>query len=156
MFSYFCKVGWKDKVESTAFIKFQEEKSRRSRATLMCPFIKISSSLTGHMAARCPSLLRSYVCCSRRGARCLATQSQKPKNDLSSRTNLTSLPEETWLTRRVEASAVTRKLFLAVTNLLGYGSAKQVAGRRTFAIYEQIAARAPDKEREFWQQGTSF
>src|SRR6266511_1475084 len=115
------------------------------------------------MATRCPALLGSHVCCSvflRRGARCLATRSQKPKIDLSSRAKLTSLPEKnqekTWLTRRVEASPVTRNLFFAVTNLLGYGSTKQVAGRRTFAIYKRIAARAPDQEREFWQQGTLF
>lgn len=64
-------------------------------------------------------------------------------------------PQKNWLTRRVESSPLSKKVFLAFTNLLGYGSPKQIAGRRTFAIYEKIAAIKPDEDREFWQQGAS-
>lgn len=42
-------------------------------------------------------------------------------------------------------------VFLGVTNVLGYGSPKQVAGRRSFAIYEQLCARA-DEDHIFWRQ----
>lgn len=35
--------------------------------------------------------------------------------------------------------------------MLGYGSAKQIAGQRTLAIYEQICLRKAEGDRAFWQ-----
>ena len=65
-------------------------------------------------------------------------------------------PQKSWLTRKVETSPAARSAFLAFTNFLGYGSPKQLAGRRTFAIYEQICATTPDRDREFWLNGASL
>ena len=95
------------------------------------------------------------------GFRFLATQPSRT-NPSKSSTNQTLTPppkreeEKSWLTQKVEASPLTRKFFLGLTNLLGYGSPRQVAGRRAFAIYEQIAARAPDQDKDFWLQGASL
>ncbi|KAF9524574.1 hypothetical protein CPB83DRAFT_819975 [Crepidotus variabilis] len=77
----------------------------------------------------------------RTGARYLATSSEKPVE-----------PPKSWLTHKVETSPTAKRVFLGLTNLFGYGSPKQVAGRRTFGIYEHIAVTAPDKDRDFWQQ----
>jgi hypothetical protein len=95
------------------------------------------------------------------GFRFLATQPSRTDSSKSS-INQTSTPppkreeEKSWLTQKVEASPLTRKFFLGLTNLLGYGSPRQVAGRRAFAIYEQIAARAPDQDKDFWLRGASL
>ena len=43
------------------------------------------------------------------------------------------------------------KIFMTYTNALGYGSPKQLAGRRAFVLYEKICAVKPDEDREFWQ-----
>ncbi|KAF8225210.1 hypothetical protein L208DRAFT_1425509 [Tricholoma matsutake] len=59
--------------------------------------------------------------------------------------------EKSWLTRKVEASSSAMKIFLKLTNLLGYGSPKQIAGRRAFALYNKICAVQPDQDRSFWQ-----
>lgn len=61
--------------------------------------------------------------------------------------------EKSWLTRKVEASSSAMKIFLKLTNLLGYGSPKQIAGRRAFALYNKICAVQPDQDRSFWQDG---
>ncbi|KAF8637987.1 hypothetical protein AX16_010619 [Volvariella volvacea WC 439] len=68
------------------------------------------------------------------------------------------IPErpKSWLTRKVESSPAAMKWFLGFTNALGYGSPKQIAGRRSFAMYEQICAIRPDEERLFWQQDCSL
>ena len=51
--------------------------------------------------------------------------------------------QTSWLTRKVKSSPLAKKLFLQVTNLLGYGSPKQVAAGRAFALYEHIVAVTP-------------
>ena len=58
-----------------------------------------------------------------------------------------------WLTRKVEESPIWRSLFFRFTNLVGYGSPKQLAGRRAFVLYEKICAVKPDEDRVFWQDG---
>ena len=58
-----------------------------------------------------------------------------------------------WLTRKVEESPIWRSLFFRFTNLVGYGSPKQLAGRRAFVLYERICAVKPDEDRVFWQDG---
>jgi cytochrome b pre-mRNA-processing protein 3 len=62
-------------------------------------------------------------------------------------------PKRSWLTRKVEESPIWRALFFRFAKLLGYGSPKQLAGRRSFAIYEKICAVKPDEDRAFWQDG---
>ncbi|KAF8958679.1 hypothetical protein BDZ97DRAFT_1840847 [Flammula alnicola] len=67
-----------------------------------------------------------------------------------------SLPQEppqqrSWLTRKVETSPAAKRVFLGISNALGYGSPKQMAGRRALAFYEQICAIKPDEDKEFWQ-----
>ncbi|KAG6809237.1 hypothetical protein H0H92_001062 [Tricholoma furcatifolium] len=57
-----------------------------------------------------------------------------------------------WLTRKVKASPAAMKFFLNLTNVMGYGSTKQVAGRRAFALYERVVAVTPDTDAAFWQQ----
>jgi hypothetical protein len=61
--------------------------------------------------------------------------------------------EKSWLTRKVESSPSAMKIFLKLTNFLGYGSPKQIAGRRAFALYDQVCAVKPDQDRSFWQDG---
>jgi hypothetical protein len=60
-----------------------------------------------------------------------------------------------WLTRQVKQSPWAVNLFLNLSSVLGYGSAKQVAGRRTLAMYEQICSRKAEVDRHFWQIGES-
>ena len=62
-------------------------------------------------------------------------------------------PKKSWLTRRVEESPMWRALFFQITNLLGYGSPKQMAGRHSFILYDKICAVKPDEDRAFWQDG---
>ncbi|KDR65768.1 hypothetical protein GALMADRAFT_131306 [Galerina marginata CBS 339.88] len=65
-------------------------------------------------------------------------------------------PPKSWLTRKVETSPTARRIFFNLTNLLGYGSEKQVAGRRALAFYEQVCAVMPDQESDFWQNECSL
>ena len=62
-------------------------------------------------------------------------------------------PKRSWLTRKVEESSMWRALFFQFTNLVGYGSPKQLAGRRSFILYDKICAAKPDEDRAFWQDG---
>jgi hypothetical protein len=82
---------------------------------------------------------------------------QLPRVQSARRCLASSIPEKqeppkSWLTQKVETSPTARRVFLGLTNLFGYGSPKQVAGRRAFGIYDKLAVTAPDKDREFWQQ----
>ncbi|KAH9916481.1 uncharacterized protein B0H18DRAFT_1215083 [Fomitopsis serialis] len=60
--------------------------------------------------------------------------------------------EKSWLTKKVEASPALKRVFLKAANVMGYGSPKQVAGRRAFAMYEQLCIVRPDEDRAFWQE----
>ncbi|KAF8623160.1 hypothetical protein AX15_006479 [Amanita polypyramis BW_CC] len=60
--------------------------------------------------------------------------------------------EKTWLTHKVETSPTAKTVFTVLTKLLGYGSLKQVAGRRAFVLYEGVCATKPDEDKEFWQR----
>ncbi|PFH48253.1 hypothetical protein AMATHDRAFT_42385 [Amanita thiersii Skay4041] len=53
---------------------------------------------------------------------------------------------------KVESSPTAKKAFLALANVLGYGSSKQQAGRRAFGLYKSVCAVKPDEDRLFWQQ----
>ena len=61
--------------------------------------------------------------------------------------------EKSWLTKKVEASPSLKKVFLQAATVMGYGSPKQVAGRRAFAMYEQLCIVRPEEDKAFWQEG---
>ena len=62
-------------------------------------------------------------------------------------------PERSWVVQRIRANPVAFKIVRALSRALGYGSTKQVAGRRTLAMYEQVCAIKPSEDRVFWQEG---
>ncbi|TFK62251.1 hypothetical protein BDN72DRAFT_804284 [Pluteus cervinus] len=79
------------------------------------------------------------------------TQTKTTPAPVPSQTRAAQQPKS-WLTQQVESSPAAKKLFIGITNAFGYGSPKQIAGRRAFAMYEEICAVRPDAERDFWQQ----
>ena len=62
-------------------------------------------------------------------------------------------PEQSWLTRKLKQSPTAMRAFLRVFGALGYGSSRQVAARRSLALYEQLCAGRAEEDREFWAQG---
>ena len=60
-------------------------------------------------------------------------------------------PERSWLVQKIRANPVAFKTIRALSRALGYGSTKQVAGRRTLAMYEQVCAVKASEDRVFWQ-----
>ncbi|KAJ3564017.1 hypothetical protein NP233_g8567 [Leucocoprinus birnbaumii] len=72
--------------------------------------------------------------------RCISTKPEQPA------------PPKSWLTQKIETSPIARKWFLAMARGLGYGSPKQLAGRRAFVLYEHVVAPTPDQDPEFWQK----
>jgi hypothetical protein len=65
------------------------------------------------------------------------------------------LPEQSWLTRKLKQSPVAMRVFLKVFGALGYGSSRQVAARRSLALYQQLCAGRTDEDSEFWAKGMS-
>ncbi|CDO75213.1 hypothetical protein BN946_scf184958.g1 [Trametes cinnabarina] len=61
-------------------------------------------------------------------------------------------PPQTWLTKAIKQSPAAKEVFLTLAGLLGYGSAKQYAGRRAFNMYSHICISRPDEEAAFWKQ----
>ncbi|KAI0341161.1 hypothetical protein BDW22DRAFT_1333293 [Trametopsis cervina] len=59
--------------------------------------------------------------------------------------------QRSWLTEQVKASPTARKFFIGLAKVMGYNSSKQIAGRRSLAMYEKLCAVKADEEREFWQ-----
>lgn len=62
-------------------------------------------------------------------------------------------PKKSWLTNKIETSPTARWWFTKVADVFGYNSPKQVAGRRCFALYSEVCARAPEIDQSFWQHG---
>jgi len=58
--------------------------------------------------------------------------------------------QPSWLAQKVLASPALKTIVVSCGKLLGYGSPKQLAGRRAFVLYEEICAVRPDEERAFW------
>ncbi|KAF9072441.1 hypothetical protein BDP27DRAFT_1217480 [Rhodocollybia butyracea] len=56
-----------------------------------------------------------------------------------------------WLTRKVLTSETWRYWFMKASALLGFHSPKQLAGVRTFVLFERVCAIVPDTQRAFWQ-----
>ena len=48
---------------------------------------------------------------------------------------------------------MARVAFLKLISLMGYGTAKQYAGRRAFAMYSNVCVPRPDEEGAFWRDG---
>ena len=92
--------------------------------------------------------------------RCITTktppQKTQPKPSNNSKNSNHEPKKTSWLTRKVEESPTWRSFFFRFTNLIGYGSPKQLAGRRAFILYEKICAVKPDEDRAFWQDGEFF
>ena len=65
----------------------------------------------------------------------------------------TPAEKKSWLTHKVETSPAARRVFVGLTNLLGYGSPKQVAGRHALFFYERVCAVKPDEGSQFWKNG---
>ena len=63
-------------------------------------------------------------------------------------------PPKNWLSEKLETNPTARKAFIALVNVMGYGSPKQVAGRRAFAMYENCCIVNADEDKQFWQDGT--
>ena len=62
-------------------------------------------------------------------------------------------PPQTWLTKKIKEDPAAKRVFFALLKLLGYGSAKQYAGRRAFAMYSQLCVPRPEEESAFWKNG---
>ncbi|CAL1699786.1 unnamed protein product [Somion occarium] len=60
-------------------------------------------------------------------------------------------PPQTWLTKVLRENPTAMRAFLRISSLLGYGSKKQLAGRRALAMYELLCTRRADEEKDFWQ-----
>ena len=60
-------------------------------------------------------------------------------------------PERSWLVQKIRENPAAFKIVRALSRALGYGSTKQVAGRRTLAMYEQVCAVKASEDRVFWQ-----
>ncbi|KXN85188.1 CBP3-like protein [Leucoagaricus sp. SymC.cos] len=95
----------------------------------MLPRTLLSRTLTRSLTS--PAHLRLPL-------RCLSTQPEPPP--------------KSWLTRKIESSPTTKNWFLNLTKIFGYGSPKQLAGRRAFVLYEHVAATTPDQDTAFWQK----
>ena len=48
---------------------------------------------------------------------------------------------------------MARAAFVRLITLMGYGSAKQYAGRRAFAMYSNLCVPRSDDESAFWKEG---
>lgn len=62
-------------------------------------------------------------------------------------------PQRSWLTEKIRESPAATKFFVGLATLLGYNSPKQIAARRSLALYEQVCVPKADEEQHFWQEG---
>lgn len=60
-------------------------------------------------------------------------------------------PERPWAVQKIRANPTALKIVRALGRAMGYGSTKQVAGRRTLAMYEQVCATKASEDRVFWK-----
>ncbi|KII86659.1 hypothetical protein PLICRDRAFT_113559 [Plicaturopsis crispa FD-325 SS-3] len=83
--------------------------------------------------------------------RALATSSAPKKLPQATSSAPPPPPPKSWLTRQVQSSPTTRRIFMGIANLLGYGSPKQVAGRRGMILYRELCAVRATEEEDFWR-----
>lgn len=62
-------------------------------------------------------------------------------------------PPKNWLTKKLESNSTAKKAFITLVNVMGYGSSRQVAGRRAFVMYENCCIVKADEDRRFWRDG---
>ena len=62
-------------------------------------------------------------------------------------------PKRSWAVQKIRANPTALKIVQALGRAMGYGSTKQVAGRRTLAMYERVCAFKASEDRVFWQEG---
>ncbi|KAH9850533.1 hypothetical protein C2E23DRAFT_835582 [Lenzites betulinus] len=60
-------------------------------------------------------------------------------------------PQQTWLSKTIKQSPAAKQAFLTLAGLLGYGTAKQYAGRRAYNFYSELCIPRPDDEAAFWR-----
>lgn len=65
-------------------------------------------------------------------------------------------PKRSWAVQKIRASPTAFKIVRALGRAMGYGSTKQVAGRRTLAMYERVCAIKASEDRDFWQEGENL
>lgn len=64
--------------------------------------------------------------------------------------------ERSPVVQKIRANPIAFKIVQALGRVMGYGSTKQVAGRRTLAMYEQVCAVKASEDRVFWEEGEHF
>ncbi|CCL98381.1 uncharacterized protein FIBRA_00376 [Fibroporia radiculosa] len=77
--------------------------------------------------------------------------SEQPTQEAGPAQGSSSRRPTSWLTRKLEDSPAAKSAFLKFATFMGYGSPKQVAGRRAFAMYERLCVVRPDEDKAFWQ-----
>lgn len=58
-----------------------------------------------------------------------------------------------WLTRKLRENPTALRAFLGLARVMGYGTKKQLAGRRALVMYQKLCVTRPEEDREFWQDG---
>ena len=81
------------------------------------------------------------------------TQSQSTQSQESSSSQQKPARQPPWLTRKLRENPTAMKAFLGLARAMGYGSKKQLAGRRALVMYQKLCANRPDEDKVFWQEG---
>lgn len=104
---------------------------------------------------------RSFLICSLRHTRNAAftpivraryrglVSSNAPPESSTSNTH----KQQSWLTRKINSSPRAKRIFVKFAYAMGYGSPRQVAGRRAFNMYLDLCIGRADQERVFWTTG---
>lgn len=85
--------------------------------------------------------------------RCLTTSNAPAGNGPSSSHPSPHKKQQSWLTRKINSSPSAKSAFVKLANAMGYGSPKQVAGRRAFNMYRDLCVGRADEESVFWVNG---
>lgn len=58
-----------------------------------------------------------------------------------------------FLSRYLMRNPGAMRAFIKMTNIVGYGSPRQLAARRALVLYERLCAARPEEEMDFWRNG---
>lgn len=92
-------------------------------------------------------------------SRCLSipsTPSEEPKGPTEPYHYEKPQVQPAWLSKKILENPTSRSLFLKFMTLFGYGSKKQIAGRRAMYLYESLCAVKAEEDRDFWRNGAFF